>query len=301
MTSEVLEKFFDLSKFFSIFLGVYTTIFILSLIISLWNIFKKEKIKPYFSLIPFLNIYNYYKICGLPFWTFFIPIINILVLYFASYVIAKKYNCSPIQRYLAIFFPFIILPYIAFSNKRNIYLAIDNVYLKNANDVDILENKLVSDISELDYVSPDSTVVVNSDNKDIMPNIDNEDLIDEFIYDEIEEIKETDYVEPDNDEFIELKEDMDINNLNMKNMEELEENMEIAASAEKKLETNIKDYKEQGPSSEAIAFGGKKKTENVNDMQAKNDELKCSRCGTSLVGAINNTCPGCGILIEYEK
>ena len=45
----------------------------------------------------------------------------------------------------------------------------------------------------------------------------------------------------------------------------------------------------------AIAFGGKEEYEN--QSQARKDELKCPRCGSSLVGA-NGTCPGCGAKIE---
>ena len=54
-------------------------------------------------------------------------------------------------------------------------------------------------------------------------------------------------------------------------------------------------YKQKEASNESIAFGGTKKEED--STHNKNEELKCPRCGSSLIGA-NDYCPGCGLKIS---
>ena len=62
------------------------------------------------------------------------------------------------------------------------------------------------------------------------------------------------------------------------------------------LNSSYKDNISTLPSTEAIAFGGEQQIENTYSSQAKNDELKCPRCGSSLVGA-KGICPGCGMQV----
>ena len=142
-SAEILGCFIFIFTIYTLFCGVV-------FIVSLWKIFTKENIPGYFSIIPFLNIYKYYKICSLPFWTIFVPIINIICLYCSNYVITRKYRCKKWQSLLSIFLPFIFLPYIAFSNKRNIDFLVDDLYVKNNKDIDELENNLKKDF-EFDY------------------------------------------------------------------------------------------------------------------------------------------------------
>lgn len=282
------------------FLAFYFLVCSVSWIISLWKIFEKEKINSYYSLIPFVNVYYYFKICKLPFWTIIVPIINLITLYCSGYIITKKYRCKKWQSILAIFFPFVMLPYIAFSNKTNIDIAIEERYVKNASEIDALESMLQKNSGlELDeeFVNTDVQNTENY-NSSLISAIENEIIQDDFVYDEHQEVEsQFSPVDLEVNEFKELDDDLNVNDLSISDMEKLEENMISENSIEKNISKDIKDYKEFKPSDEAIAFGGDKQIENINAVQTKNDYLKCSRCGSSLVGS-NGICPGCGAKIE---
>lgn len=287
---------------FFITASIYFLMCLITFFISLWGIFKKEKIKSYYALIPFVNIYYYFKICNIPFWTFFIPLVNIITLCCAPYVITKIYMCKKWQSILAIFFPFVFLPFIAFTNKRNVNWFIDEKYVYNLNDIDQLEKSLVSQNGyEIDDDSEKINASKNSKEKmifdSVISDIENNVQQDEYIY-------EDDIVKHDIfndtmqnvDSFKELDDNINIEELNISNIDNLEEKIKIDTSTEKKIEKNIKEYKEFGATNEAIAFGGEKRIENIHAVQTKKDELKCPRCGSSLVGA-RNFCPGCGTKI----
>lgn len=282
--------------------SIYFFINCIVLIISLWKIFKKENIPQYYAFIPFLNIYKYYKICGLPFWTIFIPVVNIIVFICSPYVIVKKYRCKKWQCMLAILFPFIFLPFIAFSDKKNINYIYDNTYIKNIKDIDNLENHLKNDTSFVSELDLDNSNIVVDNSLDSISEIENDIINDEIIYDDIQEnnevLESNNKIENNENDFIEINDDVDINTMSLSEVETLENNIEISNTVEKKIEKNIEGYKQVGPSEEAIAFGGKKVIENIYSVQTKNDELKCKRCGSSLVGAVNNICPGCGAPIN---
>lgn len=284
-----------------IILSIYTVICFVAIIVAMWKIFEKEGIKPYFSLIPFLNFYKYYKLCRLPFWTVFIPIINVIVMYASSFVIARNYRCPRWQSYLAIFFPYVILPYIAFSDRKSFDFVHNDIFVKNTYAIDALEEKLIADKS-FEYEAPENNGVsknVQSSNTDLMiDSIENGIQEDEYVYDEVVEFKEQQVEIPtDNHDFIEMDDDVDIDDLSLDSIDELDESIQTESSVEKSIVTDIKDYKEHEKTNEAIAFGGEKQIENVEATKTKNDELKCPRCGSSLVGMVNNTCPGCNMKI----
>lgn len=275
--------------YFILFISVILNIIY---IFSLYKILKKENKKPWWAFVPILNIYIYLKICKLPFWTFFVPIINYIVLLLSPFKLAKQYRLKRYLCYLAVLFPYIFIPYIAFSKLQNIDKIYDTTYIKSAKDIEILENKLETDnsnyIDEINYNT--TSLISNEKNEEIINDndiiiIDEEINFDEIIYDNVETSKIT-------DDLIEINEPS-IDNLSINNIETLEDNIIQANSVEKKIETNISEYREIKPTDTAIAFGGEQKIENIASVQTKNDELKCTRCGSSLVGA-NGYCPGCG-------
>ena len=297
--SFIFDNLFGILTFFYF----YFLVCMIASIVSLWKIFKKENIPAFYSLIPFLNIYKYFKICGLPFWTIFVPVVNIITLYCSPYIIVKKYRCKRWQAILAIFLPFVFLPYIAFSNKRNIDFVYDNMYVKNNNDIDKLEKNLEKNYyDEFDSLNKNEKEIANVENinNTIIDNIESNIMLDEYVYDDVDEVYEQkeqlEELPTSNDNFVEIVDDVDINNLSLENMDILEENIKTENSVEKNIIKDEKEYQEVAPTQEAIAFGGEKKIENIDSKQTKNDELKCSRCGSSLVGA-NGYCPGCGIKI----
>lgn len=300
-----MENIEGIIYFLIYFFSGYSIVCGLVSIISLWKIFLKENIPGYYSVIPFYNVYRYFKICGLPFWTIFIPVINVICLLCSTYIITKKYRCERWQSILSIFFPFVFMPYIAFSDKRNIDFVVDNLYVKNMADIDELEIRLEKDDFKdfnSDYISNTNSTINNIVEKDsFIDKIEDGIVSDEYVYDDAETIKEQDIVVPsvndfDNNEFIEINDDIVADGLSLNGIDKLEKKIEVENSVEKKIETNIQEFKEVEASKEAIAFGGKQKIENVDSVQTKHDELKCARCGSSLVGAAG-FCPGCGAKI----
>ncbi len=297
-----MEKYFLFINQILIFEFAYFIVSYISFMISMWKIFEKESIPAYYSLIPFYNIYKYYKICRLPFWTIFIPVVNIIAFYCSFYVITKDYRCKRWICVLAIFFPFIILPYIAFSDKKNINFKYDNVFLRNNKDVSKLEDSLLAmaqaDNIENEFSTTSSTISVSTETNEDLPSENEQLVIDEYVYDDYNEVENIPDGQQLTDDIVELDEDLTIDELSIANFDKYEKNLDVSSSTEKNINTNIQDYKDFEISNESIAFGGEEQKEEIYELEAKNDELKCKRCGSSLVGAVNNVCPGCGAPIN---
>lgn len=295
-----MENIEGIIYFLIFFFAGYTLFCGIISVISLWKIFIKENIPGYYSVIPFYNLYVFFKICGLPFWIIFVPVINIICLYCSTYIITKKYRCKRWQSILSIFFPFIFMPLVAFSDKKNIDFVVDNLYVKNIADIDKLERKLEKEETK-DFDSNYIPQIVNdnmSNENSFIEKIEDGIISDEYVFDEVDTIQEQNVTVPtinefDNNDFIEIDDDISADNLSLNNIDKLEKKIEVENSVEKKIETNIQEFKEKEVSEQAIAFGGKQKVENINSVQTKHDELKCTRCGSSLVGA-KGFCPGCG-------
>lgn len=277
-----------------ILLAINLCLYLAIFTISLYKIFKKEDIKAWFAFIPFLRIYHILKLARIPFWTIFVPILNIVVLILFPYKIAKEYKCSNLISILAIFVPFIIIPYIAFS-KRTIK-EYKPQYLKTLEDVNKLEQSLVFDT---DVIMDDNILKkkkntkeneVNTNQKtsfDFIDEIDNTIINDDFVYDEPSKLNEV-----SSNEIVPDIVDLDgTSQVTMGNIEYLEDEMNTSTTTEKVLQKDIKDY-ENVLTDEAIAFGGEEKSEEK-VLHVKED-LKCTRCGASLIGS-NGYCPGCGL------
>ena len=268
---------------------IVSGIIVLICIVSVMFIFKKEKYQKYwYALIPFYGAIKYLKICKLPYWTLFIPFINVLTFIFSTYCIAKQYSCSQFLCILAIPFPFIVLPYIACANKKNKNIDIEFNYLKNNKDIDELEKNL----SSLNDDLVDSREFLEIDNSlGTFPEKNDEVSIDEYIPDEEIYLAEDNLVESDSNDIIELEDMDEDDNFNYETIDTIENNLKSSSKTEIDLISNKNLFNENQASEEAIAFGGEKKMEHV--PKAKVEELKCDRCGSSLVGA-NGFCPGCG-------
>lgn len=291
-------------KFLILFI-IYIFFMYIILNISLYKLFSKEKLKPYFAIIPFLNIYYYLKICKIPFWTFFVPFLNLFVLFLSPYNLSREYGCKSITCVMAIIFPYIFLPYISFSKKMNINISYEAKYLKNQKDIDELEENLKID-SQKDFIFNEDLIDYQKQQTDteidtMINKIDNSGYQEDIYYDEqsfIDDNVNTPNSENSNSDFEILDDDSKIipERLNTSNIDSLEDYIISEAQQEKDLSSNYKEYEAVAPSTEAIAFGGEQQIENTYSSQAKNDELKCPRCGSSLVGA-KGICPGCGMQI----
>lgn len=183
-------------------------------------------------------------------------------------------------------------------------MYIEERYVKTLKDIDSLENTLISQNNfEFSESTFDSTKSDGIDNKDSLDNslisqVENSISQDEYVYDEFKEIESTlPPVDTDVNEFKEIDDDINIDEMNITDIDTLEKNIQVETSVDRNVIKDIKDYKEVGSTNEAIAFGGEKRIENLNAVQTKSDELKCSRCGSSLIGA-HGICPGCGAKIS---
>ncbi len=272
-------------KIVSIFFLFYALFMYAVFCLSLWFILKKEKKKEILSIIPILNFYEYYKICKSPFWTFFIPFLNIIVLICLPYRLAYQYNSTKVECVLACLFPFAYLPFIALSDKVNKDIPIEFHYIKNGQDIENLENRL-SQAYEEENIYQESPYLerqehIVSSNEEINYSDFEESIIDEYVYND--ESPKEEKVE----EMIELIDEEKIVDNTLIDLMEEKGNSDIG---NREVETTIEEVEEE-MNTEAIAFGGVSKEESL--AQAKKDDLKCPRCGSSLVGA-TGFCPGCG-------
>ncbi len=282
-------------------------IYYILLVICFYKLLEKEEQPGWIALIPLYNLYVFTKLVRIPLVLWFIPILNLVTLIAMPYNLARQYGLPDWQRCLAIFFPYIMIPYIAFSDIKNKDKINKFKYLKYGYEIDDLDSKLKVYTND-NLVVDDNDIIVGKKLKIDKPskqaqfldslefNADENELVDEqelirikppiLSAEPIEEMK-------DEEEMVEIEEEE--NPTNLEAINELEENLEEKKDEKVEVKQDIQEYEEIGPSMNAIAFGGKEEYEN--QSQARNDELKCPRCGSSLVGA-NGTCPGCGAKIE---
>ena len=298
---------------------IYVIIYLIVFKVCLYKIFIKERNDPNKSFIPLYDLMMYFSFIRIPKWVAFIPPLNIIAFIVSPYNLAKQFDLKRYTWTLAIVFPIIFVPYIAFSDVRDKYLVIKKNYYKTEADIDALEEKLKNNKDELEVgnISKKDEIV------DIKPDIevDEFNFKDELIEEKPEEIK--DFI-PDpaiNEKVTKtINDDLAIDEVvnlgeytnTSEQIESLETEERDTSSLDKKVDNKfidiidketqtqgestvtkqIQDFKDIGPSNEAIAFGGKEQIEHVADK--KEDELKCPRCGASLIGA-RGVCPGCGM------
>lgn len=284
---------------------------IIVLYVSLWFIFKKQKIKPLYSLIPFYNIYIYFGICKIPFFTIFIPLVNLVALACAPYKLAKLYSLPKKLCISSFFIPFVILPFIAFSD----YTMIENneyekTPIRTVQELEQIETKLTENSCNDYFFDNNKTELDLSENyksktDKAIEEIEENAIIDDYFFDNLDvnpfvkKSSRTDNkIQKQNDQEENI---IDIFNQNYdyffsaNEIDELDENLANDANITKENIFQAKDYIKEGPSIQAIAFGGEYQKENLN--KAIKEELKCPRCGSSLIGA-GNSCPGCGMNLK---
>ena len=284
----------------------FLIVYFILLTVCFWRLLEKEKQPGWIALIPFYNIYVFTKLVRLPLILWFIPILNIIALIAMPYNLARQYGLKEWQRCLAIIIPFIAIPYIAFSKLKNIDKLYQFDYLKYGYEIDELDNKLKV-YTDDNLVVDDNKVIVDKKLKPTKQSkqaafldslefkADEDVLVDEA---ELVQIKppilsEEPKPEVKDDEMVEIEDEE--TPTSTAEIDEMEENLEETKDETVEVKQEIQEYEEIGPSMNAIAFGGKEEFEN--QSEARNDELKCPRCGSSLVGA-NGTCPGCGAKID---
>lgn len=287
-------------KYGIIICGIYLFLFS----ICLFFIFKKEKLNKFFAFIPLVNLICYFRICNIPVWIIFVPIINIIAFMVSPYKILILYGYNKSMSLLSIFLPFIFIPHLAFSNKKKINHTEQDNTIKTIYDVEQIESKLeenknaMEEFYSLDYNLDSTSSNDNSYENQKIAQIENNinsnyNFIEEF--DDFTSINIQNSIQENNNndtsnDIIEI--DDERNDYITTGMMDTIENS-IIEKANIAIVDNS-DYKEYEPKQERIeniAFGGEQKIEDR--IHAKTEELKCDRCGSSLVGA-NGYCPGCG-------
>lgn len=110
----------NLKAAFGLFIGICIIMFAIEIIalISYWKLFEKAKVKGWKSLIPIYNSYIMVLISGLPGWSvllLFIPFVNVFYSIILVFNFLKAYGKGIGTFLLYLFFPYVILPYLAFS------------------------------------------------------------------------------------------------------------------------------------------------------------------------------------------
>ena len=291
-----MQYIIDIINHIPTFVYVLLVLYYIMMNAVLWMLFTKDKITPWYSVIPFYNYYLIFKICRLPFIILFVPLANIVLLVMLPYRITKQYQGNKYLKVGSVLLPPILL-YIAFDKKfTNKDHRYQPNFLKTIDDVNELESKLVKDS---DYIIDDSeTVQINKEPVSHINNfadkIEEQIINDNFVYDD--EI----VVAPKEEKKVEEIIDLNIEELNsLDDLDRLEKDMELRASINNDREEVNAEEQKSYISDSAIAFGGKQQQEE--STFAKKDEQKCPRCGSSLVGAMNNICPGCGAPINTDN
>lgn len=302
MKPEILFNLYNSLKI-QIYGGII--IFFMFYTICFYKLFQKENINKYFALIPIYNFYLYFKMISLPFVLFFIPVLNIITLFLAPYKLAKRYDYNRLTRWIVVLLQIIYVPYICFNNKENKYITHSNVFVENNKDIDDLERKLEKEAINEEFEAVGSTKKEIKEHPkekfidDIEKNV-KDSFEDEIIYEEqTPETPTTEKVDLMKEDIEELEEESIIQEdipITTETIEELD--TESNKNIKEKIVETDKQSLEDIETDKTIAFGGKELVDKYS-TETKNDELKCPRCGSSLVGA-RGVCPGCGLELKNE-
>lgn len=311
------DNYMALLRNFLLIIVVLFVIYYILFSILLVFLFKKENINWHYAIIPFYNLYHYFNICKLPWWPIVIPFVNIIVFICSPYCLLKEYQCEKWKCALAIAFPYVMVPIIVFNDQyKNKRFKVGYAPFRTVFDVEKIEHNLENnnEMNFLDYENfeknnayKNTTNEYESNIDKLIVNIEKDAIVDEYfdfnldysndsvISDKVEadsfDIKTQQIEQEEMFEIFDKINDED-GKFTSDDVKKLEDKIEQDNKIEVADTTNYKEYKEKELSSEAIAFGGEQKIEDK--THSKVEELKCSRCGSSLIGAINNICPGCG-------
>jgi len=111
----------------SIFTGFLSTLLNALLVLNfagLWRVFRKAEVKPWWSLIPIVNLFGLVKVARLEsYWALvlLIPILNLITLAYLVGGISKAFNKPTAYAIGLYFLPFIFYPILGFGNAKYLY------------------------------------------------------------------------------------------------------------------------------------------------------------------------------------
>ena len=307
---EFVHQSIQLFNILKTFLTVFTIVSIITLIPTLYMMYKKENIKPWYAFIPFFNVYDYFRILNIPFYLIFIPIVNLITLYFANYRLAKVYNTEKYISVLSFIIPFITTPYIIFSNKYNLPKKVDRRVIKSIQDVDKIEERLINennnsyDITNNVQTTPlDDSYESNIDHtiEQIESNAITDDFYEDLLYMENNSTEATqitneniETIDEIKDSIVDIQDIIDSNDIRVEGISSMEEKIEAGSQKDIIDNSNYKEYKEEQKGLSTIAFGGTNKDSKEENYKTESKEHnRCPYC-KSILDINSKTCPGCG-------
>lgn len=259
-------------------LQVISTIFlIVALIFIIINIliyallFKKANEPIWKVFIPLYNFIVLFKILNKPWWIIFIPFVNTIYLMLIPYFIGNYIKANKMISILSIFIPLVLLPSLLKKEENRNIPTNGSAEVKNillSEEIDKMENNLVNQNNNT-VNHFEETFTYNN-----IPEENKKEEIDTFLVDN--EFKNIE----DNEVTFTLN---DIERI----ADEPSFNPEFVNNSD--ASDVIQEVKKDAV---AVAFGGMSQESVIST--AKNNNLVCSRCGASLVGA-SSYCPGCGM------
>lgn len=288
-------------NFFAFFI-VFCVIYYFIWSFSLFYIFPKAYINKWKALIPFVNIYEFVKLCRIDWYWGFVPVVNLIFFIVSPYLIGYEFSQKKHIKILGVLFPLWFFPYIAFSKASYIHKQLPKMNLNSIEDIDRLEKKIINANNNNQYTTIiDSTFADNTDSKE------HADTSTSNYYDALNKLEHSNDIAKLENTIVEDVYDIPVisnktsssesKNGNYGNFFEEADTMDnYIADIENKIQNNNKvqnsdtaEYKEietEKLSNEELAFSNKKA-----------QDLVCPRCGSSLIGATNH-CPGCGANIK---
>ena len=105
---------------FAVIVGLVLVAILVFTIIGMWKVFEKNKLPGWYALIPGFNVWKYLELSDIPGWTMFLPYANVLFIAIASYKIAIKMGKDMVFGIINVFYPFIGLMILGFSNTKEV-------------------------------------------------------------------------------------------------------------------------------------------------------------------------------------
>ena len=302
-----------------IFLLIYIIIYTVIFFICMYRFSIKEKLPTWKFVTPIINWWYYFRLCKIPAWIAFIPVLNIIAHIVSPMNLAYQYKYKMGFGAFGVFFPFIQLPMIAFGPNKNRQEFNKATVMQQVKEIDEMEEKLEKmvedDYEELDLnklKNAKKTLEVNKTNEKIDKielNAIKDDYEDVLYGDEmnqktvakiekINNIVDEDFElfeankETQEEEIVELDDDKDLKI----SIKDKEKDIENKSNIKIKDDADYKDYEFLKKENTTIAFGGQqgvqKKARNV--TEEKYGRNRCPRCNTP-INETMDICPGCGI------
>ena len=297
-----------------ILISTLLTIHYILFTILLFNLYKKLKYNPYFSLIPLFKYYRYFSFIKLPFIFVFVPVINFLTIFFSLYRLSIKLKNTTILSVLSMFIPTLLIDKInaskfadynnatlddSFSNMIDVYRTtaeIDNLEKRlESDDETVFEDANINEtIVDNDYVSPLDQKLNSIEESAIKDDVYEDLLMMESNNENKKEATVSDNVENNIIDNTELQDLFSNTDIRTEGIDTISDKIEEATNKNIVDNAEYKEYKEEEKDVSTIAFGGIQQEEKIELSKVKDKEENgiCPYCKNK-VNPNDTSCPTC--------